>query len=223
MKDKIYRFAYTRLLSFWTNKDMKKFFERKRSTRFKSFKKRKPKMKKLLSLPVVVLFMIGCKEEKKDYRKPTFAGQDTIIAMPKYGRQLGYDSIQLIQYDSVLEANFCYFNNYQFKRDTVYTTDTAYRQYWTGVNISPDLIILSRSKTGVTMRDGYVDMTKPDWNLDHITIDSFQIKITKIKSPTKSIKIDKGLKPSPKEFEDIKIDVRTINQTGGQTAVEINN
>ncbi len=82
MKDKIYRFAYTGLFSFWTNKDMKKFFERKRSTRFKSFKKRKPKMKKLLSLPVVVLFMIGCKNysfksEKEMHREKFHAYSDS--------------------------------------------------------------------------------------------------------------------------------------------------
>lgn len=135
-------------------------------------------MKKLIIL-LAVLAMCGCKERDDHIIKVREAYD--LFAVPAELRDIGYDSLQFLvsPFSKRRWVNFCYPNNLRYKKDTVYTWDTAYKLWGFKVKIAPGIFITKRHGESMTMTGGHFMET----GCDSVIIDSFKIIVRKVNKP----------------------------------------
>lgn len=132
-----------------------------------------------IKLFIICMFLAACKGKDEWPMTATIHNMGTFIPVPEGYRDIGFDSIQLlIKPDGKIEANFCYYNTLRFKKDTVYTNDTAYRRWATVLELAPEIYVAGKYNklwkySGHSMGG--------DSFCDSLNLDSFHIVVTKIK------------------------------------------
>lgn len=135
-------------------------------------------MKIFIALLLLVVFQ-SCNGQKsqKDRTAIVYDGY-TLIAVPDFDRDIGFDSIQLLIRNGKIIPNFCYPNGLRFKKDTVYTEDSIYKKWFNVFQLAPNVILSTNDGFATFFSNGYIDMRKGYF--DSLTVDSFKIKITKV-------------------------------------------
>lgn len=125
-------------------------------------------------LLIAVLFA-ACKGNAQQRVAKIYNGI-THIAVPDYERKhIGFDSIQILFDDKgKFEANFCYPNAWLYSKDTVYTGDTAYREYILGMPVTDNSMLMFKGNCLIRNVSIYYDK----WI---VIADSIKITFEKIK------------------------------------------
>jgi hypothetical protein len=116
-------------------------------------------MKQILFITTTLLLLSSCKGQPIRHSKDgleiaTIKDMETHVPVPSEDRDIGYDSIQLLVQDGKITANFCYPNGLRFKKDTVYTGDTAYRLWGFRMQIDKDLWLTKKYGAMFSMSRG---------------------------------------------------------------------